>query len=38
MACMTHECPKCDYFEVNNNPKETKCPKCGAVMRRSIDE
>ena len=38
MACIEHNCIDCGYFTMNNNWKETECPKCGSRMVRFFDE
>lgn len=38
MGCMEHHCTKCDKIIINNNPKVSSCPSCGAPMYRLCDE
>ena len=37
MACMEHQCRKCGYLALNNNPRYngTACPSCGGTTWNS---
>ena len=40
MSCMEHECTRCDWFAMDNQPPAAwkYCPDCGANVMHSCDE